>query len=89
MSASEQDGDIEKMPVRDFRNYISKAKNTLAVTNYGRTIGYYIPVHHDPKAEDFAALKKAASNMEAVLTAHGISADDILGDFDRLRKEKK
>lgn len=79
---------IEKMAVRDFRNYISKAHHTLAITNHGRTIGYYIPVRVDPTTEDFTALKKASKEMADLLEQHNLSDDDIVSDFRKLRKTK-
>ncbi len=85
----QQESNIEKMPVREFRNNISKAKHTLAITNHGRTIGYYIPISIDPTAEDFSALKSAAAEMNTILAKHELSEDDIIADFKALRNKAR
>ncbi len=82
---------IAKIGVREFRNNISKylSAEMLAVTHHGRTVGYYIPVHHDPASEDFTALKQAAGKMSAMLAEHQVSEEDIVADFRRAREGKR
>ena len=82
---------IVKIGIREFRNNLSKylATETLAVTNHGRTVGYYIPVAADPDAEDFAALQEAARKMSALLASHNITEDEIVADFRRAREGKR
>jgi len=79
---------IAKIGIREFRNNMSKylAADTLAVTNHGKTVGYYIPVHSDPMAADFAALKEAARKMSALLTQNNITEDKIVADFRKARE---
>ncbi len=82
---------IVKIGIREFRNNLSKylATETLAVTNHGRTVGYYIPVAADPDAEDFAALQEAARKMSALLASHNITEDEIVADFRRAREGQR
>ena len=82
---------IAKVGIREFRNNISKylAAEPLAVTNHGRTIGYYIPVHTDPVAEDFKALQEAAKRMAALLAQKNSAEDDVVADFRRAREGKR
>lgn len=82
---------IAKIGIREFRNNISKylSAETLAVTNHGRTVGYYIPVHADVRAEDFAALKEAAGKISALLAEKQLSEDDIVADFRHSREGKR
>ena len=74
--------------------YISQGK--IAVANSGRyrscllytsrpgdTVGYYIPARHKRVETERAALKEAASRLQQVLAAEGISEDEILADFKR------
>jgi len=79
---------ITKVGIREFRNNISKylAAETLAVTNHGRTIGYYIPVYADPVAEDFKALQEAAKRMAALLAQKNSTEDEVVADFRRTRE---
>ena len=82
---------IVKIGIREFRNNISKylSAETLAVTNHGKTVGYYIPVHADPVAEDFTALKEAARKLSALLAKNNISEDEIVADFRRAREGER
>jgi hypothetical protein len=48
-------------------------------------LGYYIPSHHRRSEADRAALKKAASRMQAALAAEGIPEEEILKDFKKWR----
>ena len=79
---------IAKIGIREFRNNISKyiSAETLAVTNHGRTVGYYIPVHYDPVKEDFSALQEAARKMSVLLTNNNVSEDKIVADFRMMRE---
>ena len=79
---------IAKIGIREFRNNMSKylAADTLAVTNHGKTVGYYIPVHSDAVAEDFTALQEAAKKMSMLLTQNNISEDKIVADFREARE---
>src|SRR5215470_2989471 len=82
---------IAKVGIREFRNNISKylAAETLAVTNHGRTIGYYIPVHTDPAAEDFKALQEAAQKMAALLAQKNATEDEIVAEFRHTREGER
>ena len=82
---------ITKVGIREFRNNISKylAAETLAVTNHGRTIGYYIPVHTNPTSEDFKALREAAKKMETLLAQQNTTEDEVVADFRHTREGKR
>lgn len=79
---------IAKIGIREFRNNISKylSTETLAVTNHGKTVGYYIPVHYDPVVEDFKALQEAARKMSVLLAHNNLTEDKVVTDF-RLARE--
>ena len=82
---------IAKVGIREFRNNISKylAAETLAVTNHGRTIGYYIPVRTDPTSEDFKALQEAAKKMADLLAQKNISEDEVVAEFRHIREGER
>jgi antitoxin (DNA-binding transcriptional repressor) of toxin-antitoxin stability system len=79
---------IPKVGIREFRNNIAKyiSAETVAVTNHGRTVGYYIPVNTDPVAEDFIALKDAARKMAALLSESNLTEDQIVEEFRAVRE---
>jgi PHD/YefM family antitoxin component YafN of YafNO toxin-antitoxin module len=55
----------------------------LAITRHGDTVGYYIPARRKRTEADRAALKEAASRLQAMLADQGISEEEILKDFKR------
>lgn len=82
---------IAKVGIREFRNNISKylSTETLAVTNHGRTIGYYIPIHSDPVAEDFKALQEAARKISGLLSQNHSTEDEVIATFRRIREGER
>ena len=84
---------IESVGIREFRANLHKyttASNTpIAVTSHGRPVGYYIPAQPSPQKEDFEALKIAVSKLSSILEESGVTEDEIIEEFDRLRKQDK
>jgi len=82
---------IAKVGICEFCNNISKylAAETLAVTNHGRTIGYYIPVHTNQTSEDFKALQESAKKMAALLAQQNSTEDEVIADFRRTREGER
>ncbi|HEY2118499.1 MAG TPA: hypothetical protein VGH37_04880 [Candidatus Acidoferrum sp.] len=52
----------------------------MAIKRHGDTVGYYIPARRKRTEADRAALMEAASRLQAMLAAEGISEDEILKD---------
>lgn len=82
---------IAKIGIREFRNHLSKhlARETLAITNHGRTVGYYIPVPHDQTAEDIASLQNAAARLSSLLAHTNLSEDTVVAEFQQARAGKQ
>lgn len=57
----------------------------MAIKPHGDTIGYYIPARRKRSEAERAALKEAAVRLQQVLTAEGISEEEILNDFKNWR----
>ncbi|MDO5671406.1 MAG: hypothetical protein Q4G30_00935 [Actinomycetaceae bacterium] len=74
--------------VREFRqglaDYIDQTE-PITVTRHGRTVGLFIPVHQDRKAE-IAAYVQAAKKANELLTHMGITEDAAVAEFESLRK---
>lgn len=79
-----------KVGIREFReklaSYLLESDVPVAITRHGDTVGYYIPARHKRAETERAALKQAASRLQQVLAAVGISEDEILADFKRFRR---
>jgi hypothetical protein len=58
----------------------------VAILRDGVVTGYYVPVM--PAHEDTEAIRLAAQNMQEWLETRGISEDDLIADFDALRKSQ-
>ena len=78
-----------KIGIREFReklaSYLLESESPLAITRHGDTVGYYIPARRKRSEADRAALREAAARLQEMLSAAGISEDEILKDFKRWR----
>jgi len=52
-------------------------------------VGYYFPARRKRADSDRAALKQAASRLQQLLAAEGISEEEILADFKRWRRRER
>jgi hypothetical protein len=57
----------------------------VAITRHEDRIGYYIPARRKRSEAERTALKEAAVRLQQVLTAEGISEEEILSDFNQWR----
>lgn len=77
--------------VREFRqclaDYIDQAE-PVTVTRHGHTVGLFIPVHRDRKAE-IAAYSEAARKASALLAQIGMSEDEVVAEFDAARRAQQ
>ena len=77
--------------VREFRqdlaDYIDQAE-PVTVTRHGRTVGLFIPVHPDRKAE-ITAYVEAAKKASALLSELGVTEDEAVAEFNSLRKAER
>ena len=74
--------------VREFRQGLSDfidQSEPVTVTRHGQTVGLFIPVHPDRKAA-VAAYAEAAETANALLIELGMTEDDVVAEFDKLRK---
>lgn len=75
--------------VREFRQglaeYIDQTE-PVTITRHGQTVGLFIPVHRDRKA-DLAAYAEAAQKANALLTEWDATEDEVVAEFDALRRE--
>jgi len=82
-----------KVGIREFRDklasYLLETEVPVAITRHGDTVGYYIPARRKRTETDRAALKEAASRLQAALVAEGISEKEILKDFKQWRAGRR
>lgn len=74
--------------VREFRQGLAEfidQTEPVTITRHGQTVGLFIPVHRDRKA-DVAAYAEAARKANALLAEWGTTEDEVLAEFDALRR---
>ena len=83
--------EMQQITVDDFRQHLDKyllSRTPLTIVGEGRTVGYFMPVHKpDPAALE--AFKRAAKELQDLMAAHGITEDEVVKEFDALRKQKR
>lgn len=80
---------VLKVGVREFRDHLQRYLLTsipVAITRHGETVGYYIPTRHRVEQTELDALKKAAGELEKLLLSHGLSEDELVSEFRKLRE---
>jgi len=82
-----------KVGIREFReklsNYLLESSAPVAITRHGDTIGYYIPARRTRSEDERQALKNAADRLAELLENKGVSEEEIVRDFKRLRAARK
>lgn len=81
-----------KVGIREFReklaSYVLESDMPLAITRHGDTVGYYIPARRKRSEAERSALREAASRLQKMLEAEGISEEEVIADFKRWRAGK-
>ncbi len=79
-----------KVGIREFRDrlasYLLESDAPVAITRHGDTVGYYIPARRRRTESEREALRQAATRMQQMLAAKGISEEEILEDYKSFRK---
>jgi hypothetical protein len=79
--------------IREFREnlaaYLLDSDSPIAITRHGDTIGYYIPTRRKRTGSERTALKQAAARLDELVAAKGVTEEDLVADFSRLRARKR
>lgn len=82
-----------KVGIREFReklaSYVLESDTPVAITRHGDTVGYYIPARRKRSEAERSALREAASRLQKMLEAEGISEEEVIADFKRWRAGKR
>ena len=85
--------ETQKVGIREFRDklatYLLESDKALAITRHGDTIGYYLPARRKRTEEEIEALRKAGERMDEMMKAAGVTEDEIVDEFKRLRKQER
>lgn len=82
-----------KVGIREFRkklaSFLLKSEKPLAITRNDDIVGYYLPARQKRTEAERAALREAASRLQAMLAELGMSEDEIVEDFKRRRANRR
>ena len=83
----------QSVGIREFRDklatYLLTADKPLAITRHGDTIGYYLPRKRKTSEAEWRALNEAHARLQAEMDAAGVTEDDMVKEFERLRKRER
>lgn len=82
-----------KVGMREFRDnlasYVLQGGAPVAVTRHGDTVGYFIPTRPRPTQEQWEAFQVKAEQFQEEMRNAGVTEDELLEDFKRLRKAER
>ena len=74
--------------IREFRQGLAEyidGDEPVTVTRHGRRVGVFIPTRGD-QSEAIATYRTASSKLQALLADAGIDEDELVAEFDEIRK---
>jgi antitoxin (DNA-binding transcriptional repressor) of toxin-antitoxin stability system len=77
-------GQLIHVGVREFREGLAQyleSPNPVAITRHGQTVGYFVPAKAKVDEAELVALRQAVEQLEALLTEHGITEDEVVREF--------
>ncbi len=83
----------QSVGIREFRDklatYLLESDGPLAITRHGDTIGYYLPTKRKRTEAEKAALDAVHAQLQRQMAEAGVTEDEIIEDFKRLRAEER
>jgi antitoxin (DNA-binding transcriptional repressor) of toxin-antitoxin stability system len=83
---------LKTVGVREFREDLATylhSDEPIAVTRHGQTVGIFIPTDPEHSEARWTAFEKAAARLDAILEKYGITEDEVIDEFERLRRESR
>lgn len=65
------------------------SRTPVAIKRHGSMIGIYIPKRPKPSPAELEALRLAGEQMQELLAASGTTEDEIVAEFERVRRERR
>jgi len=87
---SESGPALTTVSTREFREELARyldSGETVAITRHGQVVGYFIPAADpDRLREEWRVFQASAARLQALLVAQGVDEDELVSEFDVLRK---
>ncbi|MBI3973031.1 MAG: type II toxin-antitoxin system Phd/YefM family antitoxin [Chloroflexi bacterium] len=77
-------GQLIRVGVQEFREDLAEYLDSpvpVAITRDGQTVGYYVPARGHVDDQEVRALKRAAMQLEALLSEHDVSEEEVVREF--------
>ena len=87
--------ETEKIGIREFRENLAgylEGGKPLAITRHGETLGFFIPAQKRSRKAEVEAMRAAAKELDAMISAWGSSEDELMREYkeiQRASREKK
>jgi len=81
-----------RVGIREFREHLSsylESKTPVAITRHGMTIGIYLPTRPKPSQAQLEAFRVAGQKMQELIAAAGTTEEELMEDFQKLRRERR
>jgi PHD/YefM family antitoxin component YafN of YafNO toxin-antitoxin module len=82
-----------KVGIREFRdnlaNYVLQSDSPIAITRHGDTVGFFLPVRRKRTDAEREALQEAGRHVDEMMAAAGVTEDDIMADYWKLKAESR
>jgi antitoxin (DNA-binding transcriptional repressor) of toxin-antitoxin stability system len=83
----------QSVGIREFREnlatYLLESDGPVAITRHGDTIGYFLPTRRKPTAEQIEAIRQTEEKIQVMMTAAGVTEDEVIEEFQRIRAEER
>lgn len=84
--------EAEKIGVREFRENLAgylEGGRPLAITRHGETLGFFIPAQKRSRKAEVEAMRAAAKELDAMITAWGVSEDELIDEYKEIRRASR
>ena len=78
--------------IREFRENLTSylfASKPVTITRHGEAVGIYVPMRQRPSKEAVQAFWRKGEEVSAMLAAAGVTEEDIIADFEAMRRKKR
>jgi antitoxin (DNA-binding transcriptional repressor) of toxin-antitoxin stability system len=84
--------ETEKIGMREFRENLAgylESGRPLAITRHGETLGFFIPAQKRSRRAEVEAMRAAAKELDAMISAWGASEDELMREYKEIRRNNR
>ncbi len=84
--------ETEKVGMREFRANLAgylEGGRPLAISRHGETLGFFIPAQKRSRKADVEAMRAAAKELDAMISAWGASEDELMWEYQEIRRTSR